>query len=93
MATSPGTMGGSSRILLRGINSISGDNQPLFVIDGVPIDNSNFNSELTQSGEGGAPDYGNAAQDINPVMWSPSPYSRDRMPLLCMVRERPTEPY
>ncbi|MDZ7692249.1 MAG: SusC/RagA family TonB-linked outer membrane protein [Balneolaceae bacterium] len=66
MATSPGTMGGSSRILLRGINSISGDNQPLFVIDGVPIDNSNFNSELTQSGEGGAPDYGNAAQDINP---------------------------
>ncbi|MDX1617587.1 MAG: SusC/RagA family TonB-linked outer membrane protein [Balneolaceae bacterium] len=66
MATSPGTMGGSSRILLRGINSISGNNQPLFVVDGVPIDNSNFNAFRTQTGEGGAPDYGNAAQDINP---------------------------
>ncbi|MFH5832250.1 SusC/RagA family TonB-linked outer membrane protein [Halalkalibaculum sp. DA384] len=66
MVGSPGTMGGSSRILLRGINSISGSNQPLFIVDGVPIDNSNFNSALTQSGEGGAPDYGNAAQDINP---------------------------
>lgn len=63
--SSTGTMGGSSRIVLRGINSISGNNQPLFVVDGVPIDNSNFASTRTQAGEGGAPDYGNAAQDIN----------------------------
>jgi len=63
---SSNTMGGSSRIVLRGINSISGDNQPLFVVDGVPIDNSNFNGTRTQSGEGGAPDYGNAAQDVDP---------------------------
>ncbi len=60
-----GNIGGSSRILLRGINSISGDNQPLFVVDGTPIDNSNFNSKDTQRGDGGR-DYGNAIQDLNP---------------------------
>lgn len=60
-----GNLGGSSRIILRGINSISGNNQPLFVIDGTPIDNSNFNSKLTQESAGGR-DYGNAIQDINP---------------------------
>jgi TonB-linked SusC/RagA family outer membrane protein len=62
---SPGSIGGSSRIILRGVNSISSNNQPLFVIDGTPIDNSNFNSVGTQRGGGGT-DYGNAAQDINP---------------------------
>ena len=62
---SPGSIGGSSRIILRGVNSISSNNQPLFVIDGTPIDNSNFNSSGTQVGGGGT-DYGNAAQDINP---------------------------
>ncbi|MEQ8879005.1 MAG: SusC/RagA family TonB-linked outer membrane protein [Cyclobacteriaceae bacterium] len=63
---SPGTMGGSSRILLRGINSVSGNNQPLFIVDGIPLDNGNFNDPLAESGEGGRPDYGNAIQDINP---------------------------
>ncbi|MBT33152.1 MAG: SusC/RagA family TonB-linked outer membrane protein [Thalassobius sp.] len=60
-----GNLGGSSRILIRGVNSVSGNNQPLFVVDGTPIDNSNFNSEDTQTAGGGR-DYGNAAQDINP---------------------------
>lgn len=58
-------LGGSSRILLRGASSVLGNNQPLFVIDGVPIDNSNFGSYGQQRGTGGY-DYGNAAQDINP---------------------------
>ncbi len=62
---SSGNIGGSSRITIRGINSISGNNQPLFVVDGTPIDNSNFNSVDQSSGNGGR-DYGNAAQDINP---------------------------
>ncbi|MEP3389618.1 MAG: carboxypeptidase-like regulatory domain-containing protein, partial [Reichenbachiella sp.] len=35
-----GTLGGSSRIVIRGTNSLIGENQPLFVVDGVPIDNS-----------------------------------------------------
>ncbi len=60
-----GNMGGSSRILIRGINSISGNNQPLFVVDGTIIDNSDFNTNNAARGAGGY-DYGNMAQDINP---------------------------
>lgn len=58
-------MGGSARIELRGASSISGDNQPLIVIDGVPIDNSDFNTTGQATGSGGY-DYGNAASMINP---------------------------
>ncbi len=65
VTSASGNMGGSSRILIRGINSISGNNQPLFVIDGTIIDNSDFNTTNTQRGAGGF-DYGNMAQDINP---------------------------
>jgi len=60
----PNTMGGSANILIRGSTSISGDNQPLFVLDGVPVDNSNFASNTGNYGTGF--DYGNVAQDINP---------------------------
>ncbi|WP_240163546.1 SusC/RagA family TonB-linked outer membrane protein [Spirosoma taeanense] len=54
-----GSPGASSRILIRGASSIGSNNQPLFVVDGVPIDNSNF-------GSGTGVDYGNAAGSINP---------------------------
>jgi TonB-linked SusC/RagA family outer membrane protein len=60
-----GNIGGSSRITLRGVNSISGNNSPLFVVDGVPIDNSDYNTANTARGAGGY-DYGNMAQYINP---------------------------
>ena len=60
-----GGLGGSSRILIRGANSVAGQNQPLFVVDGVPLDNSNFNTTDQQRGGSGY-DYGNAAQDIDP---------------------------
>ena len=57
-------LGGSSRITLRGINSITGNNQPLYVIDGVPLDNTDMNSslQLTQCWK----DMGSTIQDINP---------------------------
>src|SRR5690606_19000454 len=58
-------LGGSQRILIRGVNSVTGDNQPLFVIDGVPMDNSNFNTTNVQRGGGGV-DWGSAINDINP---------------------------
>ncbi|MFP4227915.1 MAG: SusC/RagA family TonB-linked outer membrane protein [Salinivenus sp.] len=58
-------MGGSSRITLRGPGSLSGSGQPLVVVDGVPIDNSNFNDLGQNTGSGGY-DYGNAASMINP---------------------------
>lgn len=65
VVSSGGNMGGSSRVLLRGINSISGNNQPLYVIDGTPVDNADANSAATSAGSGGK-DVGNMIQDINP---------------------------
>ncbi len=65
-----GNIGGSSRILIRGASSLTGNNQPLFVVDGIPIDNSNFGSARQAYGSrddvNGNVDYGNSAQDINP---------------------------
>lgn len=59
------TMGGSTNIVLRGAKSLTGTNQALFVIDGVPIDNTNNNTTDQANGRGGY-DYGNAAADVNP---------------------------
>ncbi|TDH26862.1 SusC/RagA family TonB-linked outer membrane protein [Segetibacter sp. 3557_3] len=66
-------MGASSNVVIRGTKSLTNNNQALFVIDGVPFDNSNnSNSNKTSvnvndaaRGRGGY-DYGNAAADINP---------------------------
>ena len=58
-------MGGSTNIVLRGAKSLTGTNQALFVIDGVPVDNTNNNTTDQTTGRGGF-DYGNAASDINP---------------------------
>ncbi|HRP57899.1 SusC/RagA family TonB-linked outer membrane protein [Agriterribacter sp.] len=57
ITNSQGDMG-SSRIVIRGETSIAGNNQPLFVINGVPVDNS-------QLGAGSSRDYANAISDIN----------------------------
>lgn len=61
VTTSSGTIGASARIQIRGISSLTGDNQPLFVVDGVPIDNSTYGSGTY----GGVVDFGNAASDIS----------------------------
>jgi TonB-linked SusC/RagA family outer membrane protein len=58
-------MGGSTNVLIRGNTSIGGNNQPLFVVDGIPIDNSTNNDARQRGGQRGY-DYGNAASDINP---------------------------
>ncbi len=58
-------LGGSTRIVLRGATSILGNNEPLFVVDGIPLDNSNYTS-ASQANGGGGYDYGNAASMINP---------------------------
>ena len=63
--TSGTSMGSSSKVLLRGASSITGDNQPLFVVNGVPMDNSDYSGYGTQRSTGGY-DYGNAIQDVNP---------------------------
>lgn len=61
----PSSMGGSTRITMRGVSSIIGENRPLIIVDGVPLDNSNVNDTNTQRGAGGR-DYGDASFDINP---------------------------
>jgi len=58
VTSSQGNMG-SSRIVIRGETSISGNNQPLFIVDGVPVDNS----QLTTSDA--SRDFANAISDIN----------------------------
>ncbi|UOG73897.1 SusC/RagA family TonB-linked outer membrane protein [Hymenobacter tibetensis] len=59
------TLGGSTNVTIRGTKSLFNSNQPLYVIDGVPISNSNTNTAGQQTGGGGY-DYGNAASDLNP---------------------------
>ncbi|HVS92217.1 MAG TPA: SusC/RagA family TonB-linked outer membrane protein [Mucilaginibacter sp.] len=58
-------LGASTNVVLRGYKSIYGNNQALFIIDGVPIDNTNINSANQMAGGGGY-DYGSPASDINP---------------------------
>lgn len=58
-------MGGSTNIVLRGSKSLTGNNQVLFVIDGVPVNNDVTNTS-SQKQAGLGYDYGNAASDINP---------------------------
>ena len=60
-----GNMGGSTNIIIRGAKSLTGNNQALFVVDGVPIDNAITNNEGELTGRSGY-DYGNTASDINP---------------------------
>ncbi len=60
-----GNIGASSRITIRGISSLSGSNQPLFVVDGVPISNSNIVGGTSQDRLTGAVDVGNRGGDIN----------------------------
>jgi TonB-linked SusC/RagA family outer membrane protein len=55
---------GSKRIIIRGISSISGNNQPLWVVDGIPV-NSAIIGDAVPSGGGGI-DYGDGLTYINP---------------------------
>jgi len=74
VGTSSGMPGSSSSVIIRGINSLSGNNQPLYVVDGMPISNNtissnNFASSRAASGqstENRTVDFSNRAQDINP---------------------------
>lgn len=63
--TSAGSLGGSALAVLRGYHSIVGTNQPLFVVDGIPLENTNFVAPGQPFGLGGF-DYGQPIQDIEP---------------------------
>lgn len=62
ISAASGAPGSSTRILLRGLSSLAGSNQPLFIIDGVPVNNSSSGSTSINGGI----DYGNKMNDLNP---------------------------
>ncbi len=74
VTASTGLPGASAQIILRGATSIGGNNQPLFVVDGVPLDNNTLNQEsLIGASNANAvvfgnrnSDYTNRIADINP---------------------------
>lgn len=65
ITNSQGDMG-SARIVIRGETSISGNNQPLFVIDGVPVDNTQFmGGSAGRRDPEASRDFSNAIADLN----------------------------
>ncbi|WP_370089674.1 SusC/RagA family TonB-linked outer membrane protein [Ekhidna sp.] len=71
VTSSGGTAGASAQIRIRGNSTIQGSNSPLFVVDGIPIDNSTFTTAdspedaVSDLGSGGV-NNSNRAIDINP---------------------------
>src|SRR5512146_880453 len=72
--TTSGVPGASSEIVIRGVSSISSSNQPLMIVDGLPLDNKVMNSNVLASGRAGSAnsfenrgvDFTNRASDLNP---------------------------
>jgi TonB-linked SusC/RagA family outer membrane protein len=65
ITNSGGGAGASSQIVIRGSASLTGDNQPLFIVDGIPIDNSTTSADY-DGGLGATSTYsGNRAMDLN----------------------------
>lgn len=62
ITSASGAAGASTRVIFRGFSTIYGSNQPLYVIDGVPINNAFSGSTSLNGGT----DFGNQANDINP---------------------------
>jgi TonB-linked SusC/RagA family outer membrane protein len=61
-----GGAGGSSRVIIRGNGSLAGANQPLYVINGMPLDNSVPGGSATTTGGAGNVDRGDGIGGINP---------------------------
>ena len=72
--SSSGVPGASSSITIRGVSSISGSNQPLMIIDGLPMDNKTLNTGVLASDAPGSltafsnrgVDFTNRSADLNP---------------------------
>lgn len=66
---SSGTPTGSTRVVIRGITSITGSNQPLYVIDGIPLETPQGDGNVSiwnNNPSGGDIDYGNPIASLNP---------------------------
>jgi TonB-linked SusC/RagA family outer membrane protein len=68
ISSNSGVPGASSQIIVRGIGSLSGNNQPLIVIDGLPVDNKivHSNQAFVSQFENRSIDFTNRAADFNP---------------------------
>ena len=74
VSSSSGVPGSSTSITIRGVSSISGSNQPLMIIDGLPLDNKTMNTGVLASDAPGSAtgfnnrgvDFTNRSADINP---------------------------
>ncbi len=62
ISTSSSDPGASNSVIIRGVTSLGGSNQPLYVIDGVPLTNNSSSSSSLDNGF----DFGNAANLVNP---------------------------
>lgn len=62
ISTGSGGPSGSTRVIIRGVSQLTGNNQPLYVIDGVPLDNT----QLGSAGKDGGYDLGDGLSSINP---------------------------
>lgn len=66
ISTASGAPGASTKVVIRGYTSLSGGNNPLYVVDGVPINNSPGNFFDPSNTVNRTQDFGNRANDINP---------------------------
>jgi TonB-linked SusC/RagA family outer membrane protein len=64
--TGGATPNSSNRVVIRGASSITGNNQPLYVVDGIPLDNSAGDDNVSVWNDGDDIDYGNPISNINP---------------------------
>ncbi len=63
ISSAAGDPGSSNSVIIRGISSLGGTNQPLYVIDGVPMNNS---AVYSTDGLNSGYDFGNGANAVNP---------------------------
>lgn len=69
VTSTSGVPGASSSIVIRGVTSISGNNQPLMIIDGLPVDNKTLHTGVfasSQTFENRGVDFTNRSSDFNP---------------------------
>ena len=63
---SSGTPTGSNRVVIRGLTSVTGTNQPLYVVDGIPLDDSQGDASVSVWNGGDDIDYGSPISQLNP---------------------------
>lgn len=67
ISTTSSDPGASNSVIIRGISSLSGNNQPLYIVDGVPLNNTSANTiDGDSDGLNSGFDFGNGANAVNP---------------------------